>query len=131
MNHNGFCSVGRDAATGGAGEASPSDASSSATSSGEIFLFWASGLDIRGHCRASPGNYWHGPTEQDRDEIGRAQVVAWRRRRDAILDEAYARRWELINGSSQVPSSDHPREEPYGLLLERLRSQPRRPKYPV
>ena len=40
--------------------------------------------------------YWHGPTQQDRDEEGRAQVDAWTRRRQEILDEAYARRRRLM-----------------------------------
>ena len=40
--------------------------------------------------------HWHGPTQQDRDEIDRAQVDAWRRCGDEILDEAYARRRKLM-----------------------------------
>ena len=40
--------------------------------------------------------HWHGPTAQDRDAIGRAQADAWRRQRDAILDEGFARRRQLM-----------------------------------
>ena len=40
--------------------------------------------------------HWHGPTAQDRDAIGRAQVDAWRRQRDAILEEGYERRRQLM-----------------------------------
>ena len=69
--------------------------------------------------------HWHGPTAQDRDAVGRAQADAWRRQRDAILDEGFARRRQLMAQAMEA-ECNHPREESCGILFF-VRPKP---KYP-
>ena len=52
--------------------------------------------------------HWHGPTPQERDAIVRAQADAWRRQRDAILDEGFARRRQLMEYEAATTRERNP-----------------------